>query len=151
MKRDVKWVDGLPVCQRPEPEQEECDDCYGLGFLYIVDGADTPVCMGAVHDDRALLVAISEAVYGPDFDQPYDEPRALAGLVDAVRAGWAKLKEAQRQVYVRDESLVKALDERDALRTEVDRLRGVAELYKRSDDLVTAGCHCDGGCGGHHG
>lgn len=142
--RAVEWVDGVPVCQRPSVfDGVDCDDCYGVGK----DGDGTPVCMAEVRDDRALLVAISREVYGPDYSEPYDEPRALAGLVDAVRAVLAKLKEAQRQVYVRDESLVKALDERDALRTEVGWLRGVVELYKRSDELVTAGCHCDGGCG----
>lgn len=69
-----------------------------------------------------MLVEIAKAVYGPDYSEPYDEPRALAGLVDAVRAGWA----------------------------EKERLRGIVELYKRSDDLVMA-CHCDGGCGGSGG
>jgi len=112
--RDFKVIDGLPVCQTPRAFEACCDDCAGVG----TDGDGTHLCMGEVRDDRARLVEIARVVYGPDYSEPYDSERSLAGLAQAVTAGWA----------------------------EKERLRGVAELYKRSDDLVIA-CHCDGGCG----
>ena len=44
------------------------------------------------------------------------------------------------------EAVVVLLEDHARMVGEVERLRGVAELYKRSDELVIA-CHCDGGCG----
>ena len=94
--RDFKVIDGLPVCQTPRAFEACCDDCAGLGN----DGDGTPLCMGEVRDDRARLVEIARVVYGPDYSEAYDSERSLAGLAQAVAAGWGE-KERLRGVVER--------------------------------------------------
>lgn len=61
---DIKLLDGLPVCQRPNGP-EACDGCYGLG-----DDNGTPLCMAYVRDAVAVV----------------DPARALATRIDEIGA-----------------------------------------------------------------